>query len=138
MKLAASIQSVNDLQNLIKNRFAEFNRQSSPSRGRKYPPELRELICRGSEAGISPMDLRRLSGMSDTAIKSTLAKSKSKPVAWRRLEVVGTAVEPEQRSSPLIVRLPSGVTIELADATMLTAALLSALGRLEVNHAASC
>jgi hypothetical protein len=75
MKLAASVPSLNDLQNLIKNRFAEFNGQSSPSRGRKYPAELRELICRGSEAGIGPMDLRRLSGMSDTAIKCTLVSA---------------------------------------------------------------
>ena len=138
MKLAASVQPLTDLQNLIKNRFAEFNRQSSPSRGRKYPPELRELICRGSEAGIGPMDLRRLSGMSDTAIKCTLAKVKSKPMASRRLEVVGLPVESRQRASPLIVRLPSGVTIELADTAMLTTTLLGALGRLEVNHAASC
>jgi hypothetical protein len=138
MKLAASVQPVNDLQNLIKSRFAEFNRQSSPSRGRKYPPELRELICRGSAAGIGQMDLKRLSGMSDTAIRGTLAKAKAKPVASRRLEVVDAPSVSEQRSKPLIVRFPSGVTIELADATLLTATLLGALGGLEVNHAASC
>jgi hypothetical protein len=55
MKLAASVQPVNDLQNLIKSRFAEFNRQSSPSRGRKYPPELRELICVNSGASRQPV-----------------------------------------------------------------------------------
>ncbi len=138
MKLAPANQPIAELQNLIKNRFAEFNRQSSPSRGRRYPHELRELVQRGSAAGIGPMELKRLSGMSETAIKCILAKvkTKAKPLAPRRLEVVGLPVE--QSTSPLIVRLPSGVTIEFADASMLTVTLLSALSSLEVKHAASC
>ena len=142
MKPALANQPIAELQNLIKNRFAEFNRQSSPSRGRRYPPELRELVQRGHAAGIGPMELKRLSGMSETAIKYILAKvkaiAKSKPLAPRRLEVVGLPFEPRQKLVPLIVRLPSGVTIEFSDASMLTATLLSALSSLEIKHATSC
>lgn len=142
MTLASANQTITELQNLIKTRFTEFNRQSSPSRGRRYPPELRELVQRGHAAGIGPMELKRLSGMSETAIKCILVKvksiAKSKPVASRRLEVVGLPFEPRQKMSPLTVRLPSGVTIEFADPSMLTATLLSALSSLEVRHATSC
>jgi hypothetical protein len=137
MKLATAFQPLSELESHIKNRFAEFNRHSSATRGRKYPPALRELVCEGSAAGIRPIDLHRLTGMSLTAIKCTLAKAKTKPAAPRRLEVVGSVVEPEQLLKPLVVRLPSGVTIELNDAALLTPALLHSLAGLEVAHVAS-
>ncbi len=137
MKLANATSSLAELETLIKNRFAEFNRHSSPTRGRKYPPALRELVCEGSAAGIRPSDLRRLTGMSETAIKCTLAKAKAKPAKPRRLEVVGLPAEPRQALNPLIVRLPSGVTIELADSALLTTSLLRSLVGLEVDHVAS-
>ncbi len=137
MKLATAVLPLSELETLIKNRFAEFNRHSSATRGRKYPPALRELVCEGSTAGISPSDLRRLTGMSQTAIKCTLAKAKVKPAAPRRLEVVGSCAEPQKTLNLFVVRLPSGVTIELTDAAMLTPALLRSLAALEVDHAAS-
>jgi hypothetical protein len=137
MKLAAA-QPLSELRDLIKNRFAEFNRHSSPTRGRKYPPELRELVCRGGAAGIRKSDLRRLTGMSETAITTALIKAKAKLPIPRRLEVVGLPVESQPKPIPLIIRLPSGVTIELAHQEMLTAALLGALSSMEVNHVASC
>ena len=140
MKLATAVLPLSGLEALIKNRFAEFNRHSSATRGRKYPNALRELVREGGAAGIRPSDLRRLTGMSQTAIKCTLAKAKAKPkvAAPRRLEVVGSPAEPVKVSNSLVVRLPSGVTIELIDSTMLTPALLRSLAGLEVNHAASC
>lgn len=137
MKLAAAAHPLSELQDLIKNRFSEFNRSSSPSRGRKYPPELRELVARGSAAGMSKKELRRLTGMSETAIIMALVKAKTKTPAPRRLEVVDLPVGARLKPMPLIIRLPSGVTIELAHQEMLNAALLSALNSMEVNHVAS-
>ncbi len=137
MKLATASLPLAELEALIKNRFVEFNRHSSATRGRKYPPALRDLVCEGNAAGLSPSELRRLTGMSQTAIRCTLAKGKAKPAAPRRLEVVGSPAEPQKVLKPLVVRLPSGVTIELTDAAMLTPALLRSLAGLEVDHAAS-
>ena len=137
MKLASAVLPLSELEARIKNRFAEFNRHSSASRGRKYPPALRELLCEGSAGGISPIELQRLTGVSDSAVRSILAKAKAKPVASRRLEVVASLAEPQRVLKALVVRLPSGVTIELTDATMLTPALLRSLAGLEVDHAAS-
>jgi hypothetical protein len=138
MRLAASVQSSDDLQILIKNRFSEFNRRSAPSRGRKYPTELRELVCRGIAAGIRLVDMKQLTGMSVTAIRFALAKAKpEKSLKPRRLEVVGLPAEMRPPSSPVIVRLPSGVCLELSDASMLSSALLHSLASLDVNHATS-
>ena len=137
MRLASNTQAPDDLQTLIKSRFSDFNRRSSPSKGRKYPPELRELVRRGIAAGIRPADLKRLTGMSDTAVRSTLSKARSeKREKPRRLEVVGLP-SIGRASSPLVIRLPSGISIELSDASMLVAALQAAQSNLEVNHAAS-
>ena len=135
MKSAASALPQSDLHDLIKNRFSEFNRNSSPSRSRKYPLDLRELVARGGAAGISKKELRRLTGMSETAIIRALIKTKIP--APRRLEVVDLPVGPRLNPIPLKIRLPSGVTIELAHQEMLTAALLSALNSMEANHVAS-
>lgn len=138
MRLAASVQSPDDLQVLIKNRFSEFNRRSSPSRGRRYPAELRELVCRGIAVGIRLVDMKQLTGMSLGAIRSAVAQAKpGKPLKPRRLKVVGLPAEMRPPSSPVIVRLQSGVSLELPHASMLSPALLHSLASLEVDHAAS-
>ena len=139
MKLAVG-SHYDDVRSQIKDRFAEFNRKSSASKGRKYPADLRDLVRQGAKSGIKPKELERLSGMSSTAIKTALAAATTPvipPVAPRRLQVVGEASDHEQGARPLVVRLPSGVTIELASEAALTTALLLTLARLEVNHAAS-
>lgn len=135
MRLAANVREPDDLQATIKSRFQEFNRRSSPSTGRRYPNDLRELVQRGIAAGIRPADLKRLTGMSQTAIRYALAKAK--PAKPRRLEVVGLAPI-QSASSSLVIRLPSGISIELSDASMLTPVLQAARSCLEVNHATSC
>ena len=146
MRHASSIQAPDDLQNLIKNRFSEFNRRSAPSRGRKYPTELRELVCQGIAAGIRPVELKRLTGMSQTAIRFALSNAKpikpkmattsAKLAKPRLLEVVGFPSMGASIST-LIIRLPSGISIELLDPSMLTPALQAAQSSLEVNHASS-
>ena len=142
MRLAVSNQSTDSLRALIKERFGTLNRQSLPSRGRKYPQELRELVRQGASAGIAPVELSRLSGMSSTAVKGALEKksrvvaAKRKVLPARRLEVVGVVAEPRRCPTGLVVRLPSGVSIEL-DGSGLTSTLLLTLARLEVAHASS-
>ena len=135
MRLASNVHPIDELQTLIKNRFAEFNRRSKASRGRRYPPELRELICRGNAAGLLQKDLKRLSGMSQTAIRNTL--SKARPEKAIRLEVVGIAPEAQQILMPLIIRLPSGVSIELSASTLLTETLLNSLAQIGGKDASS-
>lgn len=134
MRLAASVPAPDDLQSIIKSRFQEFNRRSSPSRGRKYPNDLRNLVQRGIAAGIPPADLKRLTGMSQTAIR--YARTKAQTAKPRRLEVVGMALV-QLASRPLVIRLPSGISIELSDTAMLTPVLKAAQGSLEVAHASS-
>ena len=48
MKLATN-SIPRDIKSQIKDRFAEFNRKSAPSKGRKYPAELRELVRHGCD-----------------------------------------------------------------------------------------
>lgn len=145
MKLAIDSQSLDDLRVQIKARFADFNRSSMASKGRKYPADLRQLVRQGHLAGIRQKDLSILSGMSRTSIRGALAAKlpagvspgPAKPPAPRRLKVVGPVGDNVRAPSPLIVRLPSGVTIELASDKLLTETLLVTLARLEVDNVAS-
>ena len=125
MKLAPYHQSLEELQFFLKNRFLELNRQHPNMRGRGHTSELRELICRGSSTGIRHVDLLHLTAMSQTAIKHSLKKAKRKVGAPRRLEVVAKPVEHCPTPCGLTVRLPSGVTSELADVEMLAVTLLT-------------
>ena len=141
MKLATN-SIPRDIKSQIKDRFAEFNRKSAPSKGRKYPAELRELVRQGAISGIKPKDLKRLSGMSSTAIERaqsvTLSVDDARPVPPRRLQVVDAVSEQRQQvAAPFLIRLPSGVTIEMAGEAALTQTLLHTLASLEVKHAAS-
>ena len=132
MKLV-SAQHVEDLQTELKKRFAEFNRSSSPSKGRRYPVELHDLVRRAIVQGVPSADVRRLTGLSPTAVMRW-AKA-AKPKVPRRLKVVNND-GPRPAAAAVVVRLPSGVAIELTSASALNPELLASLARLEVNHAA--
>jgi hypothetical protein len=139
MKLVSSQRS-DDLQTKIKSRFAEFNRSSSPSKGRRYPEELQKLVRQALEDGVGPTVVRDLTGISSTALqrwskaaKPARARRLTKPSAPRRLAVVRDVAG--KRRSPIVVRLPSGVSIEFGDGTDLNADLLTTLGRLGVARA---
>ena len=139
MKLATN-SIPRDIKSQIKDRFAEFNRKSAPSKGRKYPAELRELVRQGAISGIKPKDLKRLSGMSSTAIERaqtvTLFVDDARPP--RRLQVVDAVSEQRQQvAAPFLIRLPSGVTIAMAGEAALTQTLLHTLVSLEFKHSAS-
>ncbi len=135
MKLVHA-QQADDLQCEIKRRFTEFNRSGPPSQGRRYPRELKELICQAGVQGVKPAILVRLTGLSTSAVTRWLATAAPAPVAARRLAVVDTS-PPREVIAPIIVRLPSGVTLELSDGRSLNSELLAALNTLEVRHAAS-
>ena len=96
----------------------------------------------GAISGIKPKDLKRLSGMSSTAIERaqsvTLSVDDARPVPPRRLQVVDAVSEQHQQvAAPFLIRLPSGVTIEMAGEAELTQTLLHTLASLEVKHAAT-
>jgi len=131
MKLVGA-QPAENLQAEIKRRFAEFNRSSAPSKGRRYPDALQELACRAVSDGIPPAEVRRLTGLSPTALSRWIKAAK--PKVPRRLKVVGV-VSPKPASSLVVVRLPSGVSIELSNADALSAGLLVSLATLEAKHA---
>ena len=142
MKLVKGHQT-GDLETRLKHKFSEFNRTSSPCRGRKYPKDLRTLVGEALAGGMSPGTVRRLTGVSPAAmhkwarIVKSSASAASSPktiIAPRRLEVVGS--RPGQGGA-IIVYLPSGVSIEFADAAQLNHDLLTDLATLEVSHASS-
>lgn len=141
MRLAFNDRSIDDVRVDIKNRFANLNRQCTPSKGRKYPEELRDLVRQGAQVGIGPRELRRLSGMSESAVRYALSQKRLPEAVVklpppRRLEVVDSSASPP-RAGSIAVRLPSGVTIELSHSAALTPALLAALAHLEVSNVAS-
>jgi transposase-like protein len=140
MKLVSSQRS-DDLLATIKVRFAEFNKSSLPSQGRKYPSELQTLVKQALSEGAEPSMLCRLTGVSSTAISRWRTKTKSakaprsiKPTAPRRLEVVGDGANGKVRAA-VVIRLPSGVTIELGAQATLSGDLLASLATLEASHA---
>ena len=134
MKLIRADKQMNDLHVEIKSRFTEFNRTSSPSKGRKYPEDLKELISRAAQAGSGNAVLGHLAGVTSNRI--SLWVSGCRPAAPRQLEVVNEESPYPLRSSA-IIRLASGATIELTDAHSLTSDLLAVLCRGEVSRAAS-
>ena len=140
-----SAQRAEDIQSKVKARFAEFNRTSSPSKGRKYPQELQALACQALGEGVELPVLCQLTGASSTALArwfktakpATALASRRRPkvAAPRQLEVVCSDVGTRPR--PIIVRLPSGVSIELGDGVALNGELLTALSALGGGHATS-
>jgi hypothetical protein len=137
-----SARGSDDIQVRLKARFTEFNRSSSPSQGRKYPVELQALVRQASSEGIELSTLGQLTGASPTALarwckaaEVAPARRLTKPLKVRRLEVVRPDVD--KRTSSIVVRLPSGVSIEFADGAVLGADLLTSLATLGGSHAAS-
>lgn len=137
MKLI-SAQSDDDIQAKVKARFAEFNRTSSPSKGRRYPEELRALVNQAVAKGATLSTLRDLTGVSSSVLcgwakggnPTTAAKA-------RRLKVVGVSVSVDKSRQPIIIRLPSGVSIEVSDSKVISGNFLVALASLGGSHATS-
>ncbi len=140
MKIVGAKKS-EDLEIEIKERFAEFNKASSGSKRRRYPDELKDLLRQAHKRGVRIAALCRLAEVSRPVVKDWLAaRGASTPVSTRRLAVVKSAeghVRVADPAIPVVVRLPSGVTIELADCRALSSDLLTVLCGVEVAHAAS-
>lgn len=146
MKLVPNQRPVN-LQDEIKKRFTEFNKSCPPSRNRRIPSELKQLVCRGHQQGLAVKTLCQLACLSSSAVYSWLGAVNSNSLQPRRLAVTD-AIQPKTvpskaAQSPLsekvaqslvVIRLASGVTIELAEGCSLNADLLKTLNALEVDH----
>ena len=52
MKSIVDTKSEVDLRDVIRGRFAKFNREQVRTKGRRYPQELRDLVRQGITAGI--------------------------------------------------------------------------------------
>lgn len=151
------------IQSEIRLRFGELNKLGRPSKQRRYPNELKQLVCRAHSQGVQVKTLSQLSGLSSTRIKLWLEKAATiaKPPRVRRLAVVEAIVTPEVKANtaleslplspaggarrglaktlaPVVIRLPSGVVIELGESCALNAALLASLSALGGGHASSC
>ena len=135
MKLVRT-QENDYLQLEIRQRFAEFNSSHPLTPGRRYPKDLKELICNASANGLKLHVLCRLTGISKGVIKQWLSLGVPAAAAPRRIAVV-EASPLVTKASLIIIRLPSQVTIELVDCQSLTSGLLSALCAIEVRDAAS-
>ena len=136
-----------DLEREIKKRFADFGRINPPSKTRRFPSDLVEIVCRATIQGIDTPTLCQWTGASAATINRWLKKTEAKVKQPRRLEVIHDRPAELQLAPPgpsasclhsaVIVRLPSGVTIELRDSRALHGDFLKALSTLEVNHATS-
>jgi hypothetical protein len=125
-------QQIDDVRAEVRSRFAEFNRTSSPSKGRKYPKSLKTLVCRALAEGVDLSSLKGLTGVSPSAL---LRWNQSEKVARqtparkpRRLAVVGGEFPEHHR--PIVVRLPSGISIELGNIAELSSEFLTSLATL--------
>ena len=124
------------LQAELKRRFADFNRLAGKTR--RYPKELKDLVRQAAIEGCKVPELSRLTGLSGSGVRSWLPRAGSpRPAEARRLEVTRAGAEASTLAAVVVVRLPSGVTIELADGRLLTGDLLSMLGAAEGRHAAT-
>ena len=137
-----SAQRGDDIQARLRSGFAEFNRTSSPSKGRRYPADLQALVRKASAEGVELSTLGKLTGVSSTALarwckaaQPLTSRRQPKAAQPRRLEVVGS--DTDQRGRPVVIRLPSGVSIELGDGAALGGELLAALATLGGGHATS-
>lgn len=100
---------------------------------------VRQALADGAE----PSTLCRLTGASSSAMNRWAESAKASPpsqaadpvAAPRRLEVVGADVGRNDR--PVVVRLPSGVSIELSSPAALDRGLLTTLASLEACDVAS-
>ena len=118
----------------IARRFADFNNTNSTPKGRRYPEDLRKLVCQAINGGTKAAEIVRATGLSATALKRWLSDYRTR--LPRRIEVVADpAVVPPTIAA--LVRLPSGVTIELADSRALEPELLASLSTVGVRHAAT-
>ena len=135
-----TIQVADEFQNEIRRCFSEFHRRYSPSKGRKYPEELRGLVRQARSGGIAPARIQEITGVSRSAIlqwsKSAKGTSieRTTPPAARRLEVIG-----EQRGHQnifAVIKFPSGIAIELSDHGVLNLEFLQSIATLEVRDAA--
>lgn len=147
MKLA--IAGAAGIREQLQSRFREFNKQSVRSRGRRYPADLQALVNDAYGLGISHSELKKLTDMSDAAVRYATGagprksgkRAPPKPAARpkaaltvRRLEVRDQPASVGTGTGKLVIRLGSGATIETDANTLLSSGLLAALGGI---HAAT-
>lgn len=135
-----ALVKVEVLQSEIRRRFAGVRGSSRGSKRRYYPSELHDLIRRAADQGVRQGELQQLAGVSASTVSRWISgcrNSKGSVGAGpkpRRLEVVGPVVSEKPRAAAVVVRLSSGVTLELSS-EQLTRELLLVLSTLEVSHA---
>ena len=125
----------------ITKRFAEFNAAKPLARGRRFPEDLLPLVQQALTAGVKPAALHKATGVSRATIERWVKAWASSPrkiaARARQLEVVNErqttdAPRREARSSAaaVVIRLPSGIAIELPTSAVLDRALLLTLAQL--------
>jgi hypothetical protein len=119
---------ISELEAELKDRFAEFNKLNATSSRRRYPRELQDLVVQAKGKGLKSATICLLSGLSACTVHRYLRSGKAKPIAPRRL----TIVEPRARQAlaSVVIRLSSGVAIELSDGRDLSVDLLKNLSAL--------
>jgi hypothetical protein len=138
---SVSPEALGEFQAELKRRFDEFTKVTPASKKRRYPQALKELVRQAREKGLSAATIIRLSGLSLSAVHryANLRESKEAIRQPRRLAVVDTRHE-RIVSARIVIRLASGVAIELSDGRALNFDLLkdlSALGVREVSDASA-
>jgi len=141
-------QIIPGLEDEMRRRFSNYKKMHPVAKSRRFAPDLIELVRRAATQGMKKGVLCQITGVSSSTMHRWLNGRKLENIQPRRLEVVRDEEVVVQPNSPVlkakicpsiaaIVRLPSGITVELADSRALVGDLLFALSTMEVRHASS-
>ena len=124
-----------DLEDEIQRRFDSYNKLNPPKNTRRLPSDLIELLLYAAAEGVKKQTLSQISGVASSTINRWQKCKKTKKIPPRRLEIVREEdVEFENRPNltlaEAIVRLPSGIAIELMNSRSLTRDFLITLSEL--------
>ena len=120
-------EKISTLEAALKDRFADFNKSGAASGRRRYSRELKDLVIQ-AEIWTRTATICRLSGLSACTVHRCPRSAKAKPIQPRRLTIVDT--KPRHAFASVVIRLPSGVAIELGDGRELNFDLLKSLSAL--------
>ena len=118
----------------LASKFQAFHSPIGGKRQHRYPKELIESACVAYKSGVPRKDLVKITGVAWGGLQRWFKKSPAskKP---RRLKVVAGFAEEKMSAScqqNILIRLKSGVVIELPDVDCLSVSFLKTLSVLEV------
>ena len=115
--------------------FQTFRSQTASTLSRRYPKELIESTCKAYLSGVPRKELVKITGVSWANLKRWFQKSPASKKPRQLKVVVESSVSleaPTLSHQNILIRLKSGVVIELPGVECLTLPFLKTLSVLEV------